>query len=86
MNIVLTYITLIKMPKLTSFQSFFHMLYNIYFLQKNWKKKHTHNLRRRSLKQGKLPSAKKKKIYIYYSFTIIKSELMHDMSTLSMLS
>ena len=61
------------MPKLTSFQSFFHMLYNIYFLQKNWKKKHTHNLRRRSLKQGKLPSAEKKKIYIY----IIVSRLCH---------
>ena len=61
------------MPKLTSFQSFFHMLYNIYFLQKI-EKRNTHNLRRRSLKQGKLPSAKKN-IYIYYSFTFVSFKL-----------
>ena len=67
------------MPKLTNFQSFFHMLYNINFLQKNSKKKHTHKLRRRSLKQGKLLTAKKKtnkqtkKIYIY----ITVSRLCH---------
>ena len=29
------------MPKLTNFQSFFHMLYNINFLQKNLKETHT---------------------------------------------
>ena len=44
------------------------------FSAKKLKKNHTHNLRRRSLKQGKLPSAKKK-IYIYYSFTIVSFKL-----------